>query len=151
MLVLLLGAPLVHCSSADSESMCFPDNDGVSDKPQAIDLTVTDTGFSRAAITTQNDSVVTFTLTNTGKKPHGFEVETTSVKQGYPNLPAGCPTTASFPPDSIINALAPGKSKTITFITPTPDNITFPVKSTEAADSKIPGLNGSGSIGWTLM
>ncbi len=160
MLVVLLGTPLLHCSnasptgstsSASIDERCYPDNNGVSDKPQTIDLTVDDTGFSKTDITTENDSVVTFKLTNTGKKPHGFEVETTSVTSGYPDLPAGCPTTASFPADSTITALAPGKSKTIMFITPTPDNIAFPFKSNEPADSDVPGLNGSKGSQWDLM
>jgi hypothetical protein len=150
--VLVLGAPLLHCSSpTGSGGECYPDNDGTNDVPQPIELTVDDTGFSRTDITTQNDSVITFTLKNTGKKPHGFVVESTSVLPGYPNLPAGCATTSSFPPDSTITALGPGKSKTIVFLTPTPDNITFPFKSNEAADSKVPGLNGSDKNGWTLM
>jgi hypothetical protein len=154
MLLLVLAVPLVHCSGSDgtpSESTCFPDNDGMSGVAQPVDLTVTDTDFSRTDITTQNDSVITFTLTNKGTKPHGFEVETTSVLMGYPNLPAGCPTTASFPSDSTIDALAPGKNKTITFITPTPDNIAFPFKSTEPDDANVPGLNGSKGSQWDLM
>jgi hypothetical protein len=153
----LLSVPLVHCSSASSPGSdadggeCYPDNDGVNDMAQNVELTVDDKEFSRIAITTQNASPITFTLKNKGTKPHGFVVESTSVLPGYPNLPAGCATTASFPPDSTITALAPGKSKTITFMTPTPDNITFPFKSNEADDSKLPGLNGSDKNGWTLM
>jgi hypothetical protein len=151
-MLFLLGVPLIHCSGATTPGgACYPDNDGVNDVPQTIDLTVDDEKFSRIDITTQNDSAITFTLKNTGTKPHGFVVESTSVLLGYPNLPAECATTASFPPESTITALAPGKSKTITFLTPTPDNITFPFKSNEADDSKVPGLNGSDKNGWTLM
>jgi hypothetical protein len=145
----LLGAvALVHCSASSSGGSCFPDNDGINGGQYTFDLTVNDTGFSKTILATQNDAEVTLTLTNTGTTPHGFEVECTSVKAAYPDLPAGCPSSACFPSSSTIAPLAPGASKTITFATPTPDGLLYPFRSSEPNDAKVPGLN-SGQ--WSLM
>jgi hypothetical protein len=150
----VLGVALLRCSgssggngSADGGA-CFADADGINGGTYTFDLTVDDTGFSKAILATQNDSQVTISLKNTGTKPHGFVVGCTSVASAYPDLPAGCPTTACFPAGASIAPLAPGASATITFDTPTPDNLIYPFRSSEPADSAVPGLN-SGQ--WTLM
>jgi len=164
---------LVHCSSSSSGGDsaggdggdCYPDNDGVNNVPQPVDLVVDDTGFyagspdsgadtdagMKTVITTQNSSTVTLTLTNKGTKEHGFTVECTSVLPAYPNLPAGCSSMACFPSDSTIAPLAPGASKTVTFQTPAPDNLNYPFKSNAPGDADSPALNGSDGTAWSLM
>jgi hypothetical protein len=127
---------------------CAPDSDGVAGGVYTIDLVVDDTGFSKTVLSTQNDATVTLTLTNNGNTPHGFAVGCTSVLPAYPNLPAGCPATSCFPSGASIAPLAPGATKTITFFTPTPDNLIYPFTSNEPADSAVPGLNDGQ---WTLM
>ena len=168
----LAGGALLHCSSSSSSSTtgdggldCYPDQDGVTDVPATIDLVVDDTGFyagspdsgadtdagMKTVITTQNDSTITFTLTNRGTKPHGFEVECASVLGAYPNPPQGCPSTACFPSNSTIAPIDPGTSKTIQFVTPIPDNVLFPFKSSAPGDASVPGLNGSNGSAWGTM
>jgi hypothetical protein len=157
-LVLLIPA-LIQCSGSsgatgsgasgvNAEAMCFPDGDGLSGGDYTFVLTVDDTGFSKTILATQNDAQATVTLTNMGTKPHGFEVECTSVIPAYPDLPSGCPTSACFPANSTLPPLSPGATETITFDTPTPDGLIYPFKSSEPSDSTVPGLN-SGQ--WTLM
>ncbi len=128
-------------SEAALYAACYPDNDGINGGQYTFVLTVDDTGFSKNLLATQNDAQVTLTLTNMGTKPHGFEIECTSVAPAYPDLPAGCPTMACFPSNSTITPLAPGASATITFDTPTPDGIIYPFKSGGPDDSAVPGLN----------
>jgi hypothetical protein len=153
-LVLCGAALLCACSSSPSSATtgdggaCFPDNDGLSGGNDIEDLTVDDTGFSRLVLNTENSDTITFTLTNMGTKPHGFEVECTSVLPGYPNLPAGCPSMSCFPANSTIPPIEPGASVTITFITPVADNLIYPFKSSEPSDSAVPGLNNGQ---WSLM
>ena len=149
------GVFLLHCSSgpksgsaADDGGMCFPDNDGVNGGSYTFDLTVNDTGFSKMILNSQNDAQVTVTLTNMGTLPHGCEVECTSVTPSYPNLPAGCPSMACFPAGATIAPIAPGATATVTFDTPTPDNLIFPFKSSEPTDSSVTGLNNGQ---WTLL
>lgn len=127
---------------------CSPDSDGINGGAYTFDLTVDDTGFSKSLLATQNDARATVNLRNTGTKPHGFVVGCTSVTTIYPNEPAGCPTSACFPANAVIAPLAPGASATITFDTPTPDNLNYPFKSSEPDDSTVPGLNDGQ---WTLM
>lgn len=151
--LVLVGLALFGCTSSTSGggsggNSCFPDNDGINGGDYTFVLTVDDTGFSKMLLSTQNDAQATVTLTNMGTKPHGFEVECTSVLPNYPNEPAGCPTTACFPAGSTIAPLAPGASQTITFDTPTPDNLIYPFKSSDPDDSVVPGLNDGQ---WTLM
>jgi hypothetical protein len=158
--LLLVGGAFLDCTSSSSAGedagACFPDNDGINGGSYTIDLVVNDVGFfasgedagAKTIIATQNDAQVTFTLTNTGTRPHGFEVECTSVTTAYPDVPAGCPTTACFPSSSTIPSLAAGASVTITFDTPTPDGLIYPFKSPVAADSSVPGLNAGQ---WSLM
>jgi len=154
--LVLLGFALFACSSSTSGGgsggagggRCFPDNDGINGGQYTFDLTVDDTGFSKTILATQNDAQATLTLMNTGTKPHGFEMECTSVTPSYPNEPAGCPTSACFPANSTIAPLAPGASQTITFDTPTPDGLIYPFKSSDPDDSAVPGLNDGQ---WTLM
>jgi hypothetical protein len=152
--LLVAGAALAACSSSSGSGAgadgggCFADADGVNGGAYTFDLTVDDTGFSKAILASQNDAQVTITLKNSGTKPHGFEVGCTSVLSAYPDLPAGCKTTACFPAGATIAPLAPGASATITFDTPTPDNLIYPFKSSEPADSNVPGLNAGQ---WTLM
>jgi hypothetical protein len=165
-LSMLTGVALLQCSSSSSGGgassdggNCYPDNDGINGGSYTIVLVVNDTGFyseqsdagMQNVIATQNDAQVTLTLKNEGTKPHGFEVECTSVAPAYPNLPAGCSPTACFPSNSTIAPIAANTSKTITFDTPTPDGLLYPFKSSEAADSTVPGLNGSGGSAWSLM
>jgi hypothetical protein len=157
-LILAVGCvSLVQCSSSktparggdgDDGGMCYPDNDGITGGAYTFQLTVDDTGFSKMILNTQNDAQVTVTLTNLGSTPHGFEVECTSVTMAYPDLPAGCATTACFPSGSTIAPLAPGATGSVTFDTPTPDNLIFPFKSSEPSDSTVPRLNDGQ---WTLM
>jgi hypothetical protein len=156
--VLLAGAALVAACSGSSNGAnggtgddgdsCYPDNDGMTDvPPYTIDLTVDDTGFSKA-ITTQNSSQVTLTLMNAGTKPHGFAVGCTSVTPAYPVLPAGCSTTACFPSNAVIAPIAPGASATIVIETPVPDGLIYPFTSNNPDDSAVPGLNDGQ---WNLM
>ncbi|HTB71981.1 MAG TPA: hypothetical protein VK762_01995 [Polyangiaceae bacterium] len=160
--LLIVGAALTNCSSSsggsssgdkgdDDDDSCFPDNDGVTgntDGTYNFVLTVNDTGFSKMLLTTQNSAMVTVMLTNTGTTPHGFKVGCTSVTPAYPTVPAGCPMTACFDPSASIAPLDPGKSATIMFETPVPDNLIYPFTSNEPADSAVPGLN-TGQ--WSLM
>jgi len=171
----LASVALLHCSSSSTGSGssgssgdggdCYPDNDGINNVPTPVDVVVNDTGFypgspdagvdtdagMKTVITTQNSSTITLTLTNMGTKEHGFEVECTSVRPAYPNLPVGCSPTACFPSDSTIAPIAPGASKTVTFVTPVPDNLLFPFKSSAPGDANTPGLNGSDGSAWSLM
>jgi len=164
---------LAHCGSSPSAGSsasgdggdCYPDNDGITNVPETVDVVVDDRGFypgspdsgayadagMKTVIATQNSSTVTFTLTNRGTQPHGFEVECTSVLSVYPSLPAGCSSTACFPSDSTIAPLAPGATKTVTFVTPVPDNLNYPFKSSAPGDAKNPALNGSDGSAWSLM
>jgi hypothetical protein len=150
----LLGVALAGCGSASTSmsgsdgGACFPDSDGINGGDYTFDLTVDDTGFSKTILTTQNDSQATVTLKNTGTKPHGFVVGCTSVLSTYPNVPAGCSTMACFPTNAVIAPLAPSASATVTFDTPTPDNLIYPFKSNAPDDSTVPGLNAGQ---WTLM
>jgi hypothetical protein len=153
---------LVHCGSASTPTgggapgadgsatsdACFPDSDGINGGEDTFVITVDDTGFSKTILATQNDAQATVTLTNTGTKPHGFKVGCVSVLSSYPNLPSGCPRDSCFASNAEIPPLAPGESATITFDTPTPDNLIYPFTSNEAADSDVPGLNDGQ---WALM
>jgi hypothetical protein len=137
-------------ASVDAQLTCFPDHDGISGCTTTLVATVDDTGFSKTIFPSQNYSPVTLTLTNKGTKAHGFEVECTSVLPAYQDLPASCPQVSCFPSNSTIEPLAPGDTKTITFLTPIPDGINFPVRSSDPYDCDVPGLNGSVSE-WSLM
>jgi hypothetical protein len=137
-------------ASIDAQLTCFPDHDGISGCQATIFATVDDTTFSKTVFSSQNYSIVSLMLTNKGSKPHGFEVECTSTLPGYPGLSASCPQVSCFPSDSTIAPLAPGDSKTVTFLAPIPDGIGFPVKSSDPSDCDVPGLNGS-FIKWQLM
>jgi hypothetical protein len=133
-------------------NMCFPDHDGINGGSYTFDLTVDDTGFSKTILSTQNDATVTLTLKNTGTKPHGFVVECTNVTPAYPTVPAGCPDLACFPSNAFIAPLNPGESKTITFDTPTPDQLNYPFSSSDPSDCAVPGLNGANNaLQWVLM
>jgi hypothetical protein len=157
---------LLACSSSSSgggttqpvpdAAACFSDSDGINGGDLTFDLVVNDTGFYASGpdagmkdiIATQNDAQVTITLTNNGTKSHGFKVGCTSVAPSYPNIPAGCPTTACFPSNAAIPPLAPGATATITFDTPTPDGLIYPFTSNEPNDAEVKGLNDGQ---WTLM
>ena len=136
---------------------CYPDDDGINDDTYLIDIAVDDTGFTamggedagtKNILATQNDSQVTLTLTNTGAKPHGFTVGCVSVCSAYPTLPVGCSPNACFPAGATIAPLDPGRSATVTFVTPTPDNLSYPFSSSAPDDGSVPGLN-EGQ--WSLM
>jgi hypothetical protein len=159
----------VSCASVNpdaaattSPTVCYPDNDGITGGSYTIALAVNDTGFTSTGsddndggvtkniIATQNDAMVTLTLTNTGTTPHGFQVLCTPVCPSYPSLPVGCSPLACFPSNSTIAPIMPGTTMTITFDTPTPDGLLYPFASSAPADSTVPGLNGSISQ-WSLM
>jgi hypothetical protein len=138
---------------------CYPDNDGINGGSYTIDLVVNDTGFfasggddagasAKNIIATQNDALVTLTLTNNGSKPHGFTVGCTSIALAYPTLPAGCPTSACFPANATIAPIDAGASVTVTFDTPTPDGLIYPFTSNDPDDTSVSGLNGGQ---WSLM
>lgn len=181
--LLLPAVGLLHCSSSASSGVscssinpdaaattpattCYPDNDGITGGAYTIDLAVDDTGFTatgtddndggvvKNVIATQNDAMITLTLTNKGTMPHGFQVGCVSVCSSYPNLPAGCSPLACFPTGatggSTIAPIMPGASMTIMFNTPTPDGLLYPFSSSAPGDSAVPGLNGSISQ-WSLM
>jgi hypothetical protein len=180
-LVTLASLILLACGSSDSDSdgdvddddddpfaggMCFPDADGLTGGNMTIELTVTDTEFSRNVISTQDNTTVTLKLTNEGTKPHGFRVGCASVLDAYPNVPAMCPKVTCFPGstaegddgDSVadddadmpawIDPIEPGESTTIMFITPTTDNVIYPFFSSSPDDESEEGLN-KGQ--WTIM
>jgi hypothetical protein len=128
---------------SDDATTCYPDNDGITGGDYIYKLNVDDTGFSKNLISTQNDSQITLTLTNTGTRPHGFTVGCTTTV-----APAGCSPHVCFPDTATIEPIAPGVTKTITFDTPTPDGIIYPFRSSEPADEGVPGLN-KGQ--WSLM
>src|SRR5580693_7406681 len=111
----------VSCASVNpdaaattSPTVCYPDNDGITGGSYTIALAVNDTGFTSTGsddndggvtkniIATQNDAMVTLTLTNTGTTPHGFQVLCTPVCPSYPSLPVGCSPLACFPSNSTI-------------------------------------------------
>jgi hypothetical protein len=143
-------APIGVDASPAELDMCFPDHDGLNGGNYIFDVTVDDTGFSKMIFATQNDATATLTLKNTGTKPHGFAIECTSVTPAYPTVPKGCPDVACFPSNAYIAPLAPGESKTVTFGTPTPDGLLYPVRSSEPNDDTVPGLNGA-MTQWSLM
>ena len=149
-LLILFAATLVQCSSgsAADDGECFPDADGKTGGAFTINLTVDDDGFSKTVLSTQDNSSVTLTLTNQGTLPHGFELGCVSVTSEFPHLPAGCPSMSCFAPESTIGPLEPGESKTVTFFTPTPDNLIYPFQSNAPDDATVPGLNAGQ---WSIM
>lgn len=154
-LLALASLALVGCGGSDDDAtdptnggMCFADADGLTGGSYTLALTVTDTGFSKTVFNTQDNSMVTFTLTNSGTKPHGFELECADVTAVYTKLPATCPTTLCFPDSSKIDPIGPGESKTVTFSTPTADNLIYTFKSSEPSDSDVPALNNGQ---WSIM
>ncbi len=146
--LVLVGACSSSSSGGSSNGGCFPDGDGLNGGSYTFDLTVDDTGFSKNILATQNDSQVTVHVTNNGTKPHGFTVGCTNVANAYPDLPAGCPSKACFPAGATLAPLMPGASGSVTFVTPTPDNLVYPFSSNAPGDADVAGLqNGQ----WTLM
>jgi hypothetical protein len=107
-----------------------------------------DVSDAKNIIATQNSAQITLTLTNTGTKPHGFQVGCVSVCSSYSTLPAGCSSQACFPPGATIAPIEPGTSQTVTFITPVPDGLLYPFSSSAPDDSSVSGLN-QGQ--WSLM
>jgi hypothetical protein len=49
--------------------------------------------------------------------------------------------SSCFPSNSTIAPIAPGASASITFDTPTPDDLFYPFKSSATGDNDVPGLN----------
>jgi len=144
LLAVLLVAPLVGCGAGSDTSTggeCFPDADGVTGGAYTLELTVDDEGFSKTVLSTQDNSTVTLTLRNAGSVAHGFELGCVSVTSEFPQLPAGCPSLSCFPPESALGPLEPGESKSVTFFTPTPDNLIYPFHSNAPDDVAVPGLN----------
>ncbi len=149
--LVLLGGALAGCTSTSgggADAGCYPDNDGINGGSYTFDLTVSDVGYSKMILATQNDAQATVTLTNSGTKPHGFVVGCTNSASTYPDLPAGCSSVVCFPTNASITGLAPGASQTITFDTPTPDGLIYPFTSGEPGDEAVPGLNDGQ---WSLM
>jgi hypothetical protein len=109
---LLLGLiALAACSSSDDEvgDACNPaDQDGVVGGTFALDVTITDTGFTPTVVQVQNSSTVTLTVHNTGTKAHSFAVDCLTKN--------GC--SSCFPAASKVGPLAPGASATATFTAP---------------------------------
>src|ERR1700733_6118697 len=83
--VVLFGCTSTSGGGGSGGGACFPDNDGINGGSYTFDLMVDDTGFSKTILATQNDAQATLTLTNTGTKPHGFQVECTSTAPAYPD------------------------------------------------------------------
>jgi hypothetical protein len=119
------------CSSSDkADDPCKPDDaDGVVGVDITVAVTVDDTSFQPAIIKTQNTSMVTLTLKNTGTRPHGFAVDCLPT----PNT-KGCPTTSCFPPEATIAPIAPGASTTVKLKTPTVEGI-YTYRSSAGGDS----------------
>lgn len=143
-LLVFLGATLAGCGSdadAAAGGGCFPDADGVTGGTYTVNLTVADDGFSKTVLSSQDNSTVTLTLSNVGSVPHGFDLDCVSVTTEFPHLPAGCPSVSCFPSESTVGPLAPGESKTVTFFTPTPDNLIYPFHSNAPDDASVPSLN----------
>lgn len=175
-LVALASLAMLSCGSSDNDpddvdddddedpfksGMCFPDADGLTGGDYTFELTVTDTGFSKMVLSTQDNSMVKLTLKNEGTKPHGFVVGCASVLEAFPNLPAMCPKETCFPgstPDggtnddtdmpAWIDPIEPGESKTITFLTPTTDDVIYPFSSNSPDDEDVEGLNNGQ---WIIM
>src|SRR4051812_36687508 len=115
-LLLTVAASSLACSSSDHSTpdKCQPDDaDGIIDEPANPRLTVTDTKFAPAIITTQNSSTVTLTLENKGSIPHSFVVDCLPT----PNSD-GCPTQSCFPAEAKIDPVDPGDEVTVFFETP---------------------------------
>jgi hypothetical protein len=154
-LLALASLGLFGCDGSDDDDndptnggMCFPDADGLTGGSYTFELTVTDTGFSKTVLSTQDNSMVTLKLTNAGTTPHGFQLDCVDPRTVYTKLPAMCPTMICFPDAAKIAPIAPGESKTVTFSTPTADNLIYPFRSGEPGDSAVAGLNNGQ---WTIM
>jgi hypothetical protein len=119
----LLG--LTRCQSSGTTSAdggCqLDDENGTSGGAKAVDLTVSDTGFSVGGpdsgststnVAFENSSTVMLTLFNVGTRPHDFTV------QCQPPSADNCEMTWCFPPEAHIPAVAPGASATTTFVAP---------------------------------
>lgn len=119
------------CSSDDSDDdACMPDDaDGIASVDITVALAIDDTTFAPAIVKTQNTSVVTLTVTNTGTKPHGFAVDCLPT----PNA-KGCPTTSCFSAAATVPAIAPGSNATVKFTTPAVEGI-YTYRSTGEGDT----------------
>ena len=128
-LALALLVLTTHCSSSDddddSANACHPnDADGVIGGTFALDVTITDTGFTPVVVQVQNSSTVMLTVHNTGTKAHSFVIGCLTVP--------GC--TVCFPAESKVGSLAPGASNTVAFTAPYLEGL-YPVTSDVAGDS----------------
>jgi hypothetical protein len=132
-----LGLAFADCSSASGGGdPCAPgDSDGINGGSFALDVTVTDTGFSPVILKVQNLGNVTLTLTNSGTTPHDFVVEC------IPQDIAGCPSQSCFPAAANIAALQPGASSTTTFVAPNPVGI-YNFRSDVGGDSQLDADDG---------
>ncbi|MEI9948731.1 MAG: cupredoxin domain-containing protein [Pseudomonadota bacterium] len=119
---LLATAALSFACSSDVEKnddLCTPDDaDGIISEPATVLLTVTDSKFAPAVVTTQNSSDITLTLKNDGTTPHSFVVDCLPT----PNSD-GCPTQSCFPSEAKLDPVAPGEEATIMFETPLVEGI----------------------------
>ncbi len=119
---LLATAALSLACSSDVEKnddLCTPDDaDGIISEPATVLLTVTDSKFAPAVVTTQNSSDITLTLKNDGTTPHSFVVDCLPT----PNSD-GCPTQSCFPSEAKLDPVAPGEEATIRFETPLGEGI----------------------------
>ncbi len=124
---------LIACSSdEESDDVCAPDDaDGIIGVDIAVALSVDDVTFAPAIVKTQNSSVVTLTLTNTGTRPHGFAVDCLPT----PNS-RGCPTQSCFPAEATVAPIAPGASTTVKFSNPAVEGI-YTYRSTGEGDEAL--------------
>ena len=128
--------------AAGGGSSCRPpDGDGIQGGCAVFDVTVDDTGFHPFILKSQNLAQVTLTLRNTGSRPHDL------VFDCIPDSEPGCGGHSCFAVGAHVAALAPGKSATVTLVTPNPEGIyTFHSDlsgdSQTAADGGLSGLWG---------
>jgi len=130
-----LSLTALNCGTKkDDDDPCSTgDQDGVGGGNNVELVSVSDTGFTVGGvdsgstepnIAVENLANVTLTLTNTGTKPHDMVIQ--CIPTG---LPASCMNPTSCFPNpadagstsntvTLIPALAPGASQTITFVTP---------------------------------
>ncbi len=124
-----LALAVLHCSSddaaADRGGACMlSDQDGVIGGDFAFDVAVSDTAFTPVILKAQNSGTVRLKVTNTGSKPHGFAIDCL--------VASGC--TACLPDAAKVGPLAPGETRTTTFVVPEQEGI-YAIRSGVPGDS----------------
>lgn len=127
--LLSLGAAVTRCSSPNAT--CNTDADGVNGGNYVFDLTVDDDAFSPKILTAQNLANIQLTLTNKGTKPHGFSAGCVATPNDN-----GCPTEACFSDAASVAPIEPDARATIHFVTPNPDGLSYPFRSTAPDDTQ---------------